>query len=215
MPRIPLLFSPPYISDVSQFGQKSIDDRVDLVGQKLFKLDAEIGAAMWARLGPAVEMEQSLAVKEMVDRVARTMQSTNAAVLIGAMTPDVVARLGGLGHAPDTADFWLRDTELLHAIREKKQERLASLPLDMWRRLPVLLRDAEPWFDTTDPALIYVFDAGGDAGKIALRINYRDKIRDAAGIRHRIQSNFVRTGGIVEASDVQEPHYKPLFGEEE
>jgi hypothetical protein len=29
---------------------------------------------MWARLGPAIEMEQSLAVKEMVDRVARTMR---------------------------------------------------------------------------------------------------------------------------------------------
>jgi len=180
---------------------------LDLVGQKLFNLDARIGASMWEFLAPAIELEQSLALKDMVDAVARTMQAKGTTLLVGAMDTSIVQMLCDLGHPPETVDLWLRDEELLHAIRESKRDRLAALPLDVWRSLPAKLKTAEPWFDTKEPALVYKFDLGGSAGKFVFRINYAEKVSNHAGRRRRLKSNFIRTGGIVKHADIAEPQY--------
>lgn len=83
--------------------------------------------------------------------------------------------------------MWLRDEELLHALRE------AALSTQTWRDLPRLLEHATPYWDTQDPALVYAFDAADGVGKVLVRINYRDRVR-AAGKRTKLTSNFVRTG---------------------
>lgn len=182
---------------------------LDLVGQKLFKLDAAIGSQMWLTLAPVIQAEQQRALAALVDTVAATMLQRGDAALVTVVKPDVVARLARLERPLESADVWLRDVELVHALRDTKAERGAALPASVWRDLPRLLETATPYFDTADPALIYVFDAGDGLGKVVVRINYHAQMR-TAGKRVKLKTNFVRTGGFVDAADLTAPRYKQL-----
>ncbi|THF60913.1 phage head morphogenesis protein [Pseudothauera rhizosphaerae] len=190
-------------------GANTATPLVDLVGQKLFNLDASIGAEMWQVLEPAIRAEQRLALTDLVDRVSATMRAGSEAALVGAVAPATVTALAGLGHALESADIWLRDTELLHALRDVKAARGGALSVQTWRDLSRLLETATPYWDNTDPALVYAFDAQGSTGKVLVRINYRDKLRSGER-RTRLTSNFVRTGGVIDAADLQGSRYTPL-----
>lgn len=173
----------------------------ELVEQKLLRLEAPIGAAMWESLAPAVAMEQRLAMMDLVDAAATSMQSGNRAALAHVVSPATVADLAAHQVPLATADIWLRDTELIHALREKKDARAAALSLQAWRALPALLNTATPYLDTTDTALVYVFDAPEGIGKIAVRVNYTSKVH-VDGARTRLTSNFIRTGGLLSPDNV-------------
>ena len=138
------------------------------------------------------------------------MRPGGEAALVHVVSPRTVADLADRGLPLETADVWLRDTELVHALRDSKGDRGAALPLDVWRDLPNLLAEAIPYLDTQDTALVYAFDLGSDIGKVLVRVNYADKIRQA-GQRTRLTSNFVRTGGTVQRADIENgSQYEPL-----
>ena len=99
-------------------------------------------------------------------------------------------------------DVWMPDTELPHALRDSKSARAATLPDEAWRNLPELLRQAKPYLDTLDHALVYEIDLGERAGKVVIRVNYNEKGR-FDGVRARIVSNFVQTGGLVQRQNLQ------------
>lgn len=182
----------------------------ELVEQKLLNLDAPMGAAMWEALGPAIAMEQRLALTDLVDAAAASMRPLGEAALAHVVSAATVAALAGRGVALESADIWLRDAELIHALRDTKSARHAALPLQTWRDLPVLLAGAQAYLDTEDLALVYAFDTPDGLGKVLVRVNYRDKLRGAKGKRTRVTSNFIRTGGVVEAADLHPPRYQPL-----
>lgn len=184
-------------------GANAATPLLDLVGQKLLNLDAPIGAEMGQHLRPAIQAEQRLALADMVDAVSASMRAGGNAALVTVVAPPTVAALAELGHALETADVWLRDEELLHALRDTKAARAATLSLQTWRELPRLIDAAQPYWDTEDPALVYAIDTEDGRGKILVRINYRDKLR-VGGTRTRVTSNFVRTGGVVDATNLQE-----------
>jgi hypothetical protein len=182
----------------------------ELVEQKLLNLDAPIGAAMWEALGPAVAVEQRLALADLVDAASASMRPLGEAALAHVVSAATVAALASRGVALETADIWLRDGELIHALRDTKAARHAALPLQTWRDLPALLSGAQAYLDTEDLALVYAFDTSDGLGKVLVRVNYRDKLRGANGKRTRVTSNFIRTGGVVEAADLNPPRYQPL-----
>lgn len=182
----------------------------ELIEQKLLNLDAPLGAAMWEALGPAVAMEQRLALADLVDRAAATLRPAGEAALAYVAAPATVAALSARGVAMETADIWLRDEELIHALRDTKAARGAALPLQTWRDLPVLLAGAQAYLDTADGALVYAFDTPDGLGKVLVRVNYRDKLRSSTGKRTRVTSNFIRTGGIVETRNLGEGRYVRL-----
>lgn len=181
----------------------------EMVEQKLFKLDAPIGAAMWEGLKDALALEQRLAWASMVDAAAATMRASNRAALAHVAAPATVADLAGRGVPMETADVWLRDAELIHAMRETKAGRGAALPMETWRDLPTLLEKATPYLDSADGGLLYVFDAPEGVGKVAVRVNYASKV-NAGGKRDRLTSNFIRTGGLVDANNIGETRYVEL-----
>lgn len=175
---------------------------LEMVSNKLLALESPVGAAMWAALKPALQMEQQLALYEMIDAVTAKMQATGSAALAHVVSPDTLTALADRGIVLASADVWLRDTELLHAMRDSKHGRDAALSVDMWRRLPTLLGSARAYLDTTDRALVYAIDADEGVGKIVVRVNYKEKIRESTGKRTKITSNFIRTGGIVEPFNI-------------
>jgi hypothetical protein len=138
----------------------------------------------------------------MVDVATSVMQPAGLAELVHVVAPRTVADLAARGVPMESADIWLRDEELIHALREGKNTRGASLPLSVWRNLPAMLDGATPYIDTQDTALIYAFDLPGGVGKVMVRVNYADKVR-IKGKRTRLTSNFVRTGGRVKAADMR------------
>lgn len=179
------------------------------VDAKLLNLSAPIGAQMMEVLEPVLFAERLAAWQTMVDTTRQTMQAVGNTLLAHTVEPATVAALAVEGVILENAAVWMRDTELLHALRDTKVERGAALSEDVWRRLPELLRDATPYLDTADQALIYTIDLGAQAGKVVVRVNYNEKGR-FDGVRARIVSNFVQTGGMVDQPNMGETRYVPL-----
>lgn len=173
-----------------------------LVDDKLIKLSAPIGAQMAQVLQPALALERRLAWTEMVDATAATLRPQGTTVLATTVAPATVAALQDAGVVLDNAAVWLRDHELAHALRDVKANRGAAIPADVWRNLPELLAQAATWLDTQDGALLYEIDAGDQLGKVVVRVNYNNKVR-IDGVRDRITSNFIQTGGALKAGDLQ------------
>jgi len=187
-------------------GAKAATPLLDIVSEKLVKLDAPIGAAMWEALAPAIAMEQGLALKEMVDRIAATLRPQGKAVLVGGISSPIVAAFAEkAGKEIESADLWLRDAELAHALRDIKTARGAALSIQTWRSLPALLKSADVWYDRNNDALVYVFAA--EHGKVAARVNYTSKLSGGDGKKRRVLGNFIKTGGIVGTEKLGEPQY--------
>jgi len=180
----------------------------DFIDQKLIKLDAPIGAAMYETMRPVLLAEQLAAVRDMVSVAAASMEPAGASVVAHVVEPLTVSALAAHGVALHDAAIWLRDFELIHAIRDAKT---AQLPLDVWLNLPEYLELATPYLDTDNNTLLYAFDLPGVTGKVVVRINYTSKVR-MGGKREIITSNFVVTGGVIEEVNLAANRYVLLKG---
>jgi hypothetical protein len=80
--------------------------------------------------------------------------------------------------------------------------------LSTWENLPALMDAAEVYLDTRETALLYVFSTKetptGRTEKVVIAVNYTEKTRLAGtkGKRKSALSNYIRTGGIVDADNV-------------
>ena len=181
-----------------------------LIDDKLIRLPAPVGADMWQALKPALKTEQLKAVHDMVAIAAASMEPAGVSVVAHVIEPATVAALSDHGIVLDDAAIWLRDHELVHAIRDSKVDRGASLPLAIWLDLPKYLETAIPYLDTGNNTLLYAFDGPGEVGKVAVRLNHSEKIRDS-GQRKKITSNFIVTGGLVAAENLKDQRYLLLM----
>ncbi|MBX9935051.1 MAG: phage head morphogenesis protein [Burkholderiaceae bacterium] len=193
-------------ASVKQSFQRLIDD-------KLIRLNAPIGAAMWEALKPALLQERLAAWQPVFDAVRLNKQATGNATMVHTVPANTVAALAANAVTLENAAVWMRDTELMHALRDGKVLRGAALPDQVWRDLPLLLDSAVPYLDTQNNTLLYVVDLGANAGKVVVKINYNEKGR-FDGVRQRIVSNFVVTGGALELGDLKAARYKPLTRQE-
>lgn len=189
---------------VKQSFQRLIDD-------KLIRLDAPIGAAMWEVLKPALLQERLAAWQPVADATFASMRSQGVATLVHTLEPATVTALQSQGVVLENAAVWIRDSELLHAIRDTKTERGAAIPDEVWRELPALLENATPYWDKVKKNLIYAIDLGPKVGKFAVEINYNEK-GWFDGVRAKLVSNFVRTGGLVKPTSLKDTKYVALNG---
>ncbi|GHT93926.1 phage head morphogenesis protein [Betaproteobacteria bacterium] len=180
----------------------------EAAGIKLTEAPAAIGAAFAQVTRSAMSQIFPDAVTRLVQETAKTMQSKGESVLIHVVVPEVVDAMEKQGHPLLTAGVWLTDDVLLHAIRETKAARVATLPQSTWENLPSLLNGAEVYLDTKDKRLLYVFSTAttptGRVEKVAVAVNYTEKTR-LAGTKHKrgkALANFIRTGGLVDADNI-------------
>ena len=67
-----------------------------------------------------------------------------------------------------------------------------------------------PYLDTEDQALVYAFDLPDGTGKVVVRVNYTEKMRDGMK-RGRVTTNFIRTAGVVDPLNINgSPRYQEL-----
>lgn len=179
----------------------------EFIDAKLLNLNAPIGAQMWEVLKPVLLAERTAAWQKVFDSTLETMQAGGNAVTVHTVEPAIVAALATEHKVVlENASVLMRDTELVHALRETKAARGATLPESAWRELPAELEAASVYLDALDGSLIYAFDLGDRAGKVVIRVNYNQKGR-FDGVRARIVSNFIQTGGVVDTNNLGESKY--------
>lgn len=174
----------------------------EFIDNKLINLDAPIGAAMWQALKPALQAEQLASYQAMALAALDTgYKAQNIGALAYVLPEATVANMAELDQSLQTAAVYMVDADLLHAVRDFKSIRGATLPTDVWVNLPNYLAKADVYYDTQDPALVFALDVDGVPGKVVVRVNYAKKIR-LDGKRENLKANYVSTGGIVDADNV-------------
>lgn len=126
---------------------------------------------------------------------------------VGYLSPRTIDELVQRGETPTTAVITVTDKDVMHMLRDAKTGK--HIPEDHIRALPdhITSPRAVLW-DKRDPALLYVFDAPGErSGKLVVRVNYKTKARGADGGRHAVQTNNVRTGGLVEVKNLKDKSF--------
>lgn len=117
---------------------------------------------------------------------------------VGYLSNQVVDSLASRNESPTTAVITITDKDVMHMLRDAKDGK--HIPADVIRALPdsIANPDAVLW-DKTAPGLLYVFSVPGfnRQAKLVVKINYKTKARAADGARHSVETNMVRTGGLV------------------
>lgn len=181
----------------------------EMVENKLFNLDAPIGANMWDQIKNKLATELHKNLGDMIDQAVRTMQQTGTSIMVGVISPGIIGALKNLNIQLKSSSIWLRDNELIYAIRESKELREQSLPESFWRSLPGWIELATPYLDTEDNTLIYAMNAPNGTEKIVVRVNFVSRIRDK-GKRLLTTANFIRTAGIVKPENLRGKRYIEL-----
>ncbi len=125
------------------------------------------------------------------DVLAEDYQVQNKQVVVGYLDKTVVDALEQRGMKPENLAITMTDIGLRHMNRVPKQKRGQAIPkADILKLSEYIEHPQAVLFDKTDPALLYVFDAGEKdrLGKIVIRVNYERKGK---------HTNSVRTGGMV------------------
>jgi hypothetical protein len=180
-----------------------------LIDQKLINLSSPVGAQMAQVLEPVIAAERRTAWTAMVNRIEQKGQANGETLLATVVKPAVVQALADKGVVLQNAAVWLRDHELAHGLRDAKQSRATTLPADVWAQLPDLLDTAATYLDTVDEALIYVIDLDPKAGKVVVQVNFNRK-GQFDGVRAKVTSNFIDTGGLVDPTNIDPTRYEPL-----
>lgn len=194
----------------------------EILLQKLVDNEPKTAALMGEailRHEPAMKMlKQSFA--EMVDKLDAGGYSQKIHKYVGVVPKEIIAKLGTLGKAPQTAVIAVRDEDIGHALRDLKRGKGINMPASFWRELPELLQKPkaillQPKEMSRDPdaknALLFIYDT--EQGKIALKLDYDATIRDLhTGKKSKVKLNLVRT--VSRLKDLTgTKHFPLLWGE--
>lgn len=143
-------------------------------------------------------LENRYALANLKDEFAKFVGDTVAArqekglvKLAGVIAPEVVNSLKTIGKMPKSAVITIRDHDVLHGLRDFKQDK--RIDLDFWKDLPSMLLEADyVMLDSgkKKDVLIYVF--AKKSQKIAVTLDYVTK-----QLGKSVVINSVTTGGIV------------------
>lgn len=134
-----------------------------LVDQKLIKLDAPMGAAMWQALKPALAMERQAAWWETLDTWLASPAPIGRTAVVGTLDTELLGWLQSNGHEmPLTAEIAIREGLVVGAKQQRHMSQQTGLLLDEWRALPALLdQPGNIYRDTSSGKLIFVADGIG------------------------------------------------------
>ena len=137
----------------------------DLIARKLPKMDAALGAAMWAALKDALAMEQQLAWGDTLDEWLADEFPRGKTAIVGALPPTVLAWLSHHGKPiPITAEIAIHDSLPKGPKQARHEADQNGWTLEEWRALPTLLgKPGAVYFDKHSGKLIFVADGLGPA----------------------------------------------------
>lgn len=146
------------------------------------------------------------AMKDMVDTVSTQKIARGNMKYVGVIPENVITKLDNLDKAPQSAVIAVRDDDVLHALRDSKQAKGISLPVEFWEQLPEKLRHPKAILlqakeqqrnKNAGDALLFVYET--EKGKVAVKMDYEVKIKDElSGKKLAHKLNIVRTASVVE-----------------
>lgn len=152
------------------------------------------------------------AMKEMVDTVSQQKVARGNMKYVGAIPDPVLTKLDNLEKAPQSAVIAVRDEDVLHALRDTKQAKGISLPVEFWEQLPEKLRHPKAILldgQQKQPTLLFVYET--EQGKVAVKMDYEIKLKDAlSGKKLPHKLNLVRTASAIK-SDIEWNDFKRSY----
>lgn len=123
---------------------------------------------------------------------------------IGVLPDFVMADADVVKLLPETADLFISDHQLRHALRPAKSGRGAALPISIIKQLPNKIASAEWLYDKSHKNLIAIFDMGkkGSKGKAAIAIKFK---KGKNG-----NMNAVVTTGVVSDANTKMAIYRKI-----
>jgi hypothetical protein len=168
-----------------------------LVDEKLIKLDAPIGAAMYEALRPALAAEAAKSYTEWARAVLGDPVKRGRTEVVGALdraTLDWLALNRGI--RPASAEIAVRDDLLVGKKAARHKAGGDALSDDDWLRLPSVITDPERiLFDARTGKLLFVGAHDGQSTKLSIEFDYA--IKKAAGVKNLIVSAYkVRSADV-------------------
>lgn len=194
-------------------GASALGDLAQLYVSKAADLPAEAGAAAVLGVLSRQRLLAALSAQHSawIDEVLAT-PATNRTVAWGALTPAAVRAAAEANIALESAVLLTRDVEIKRARRDPKVDARRAdgsqiaLSVDDLKRLPEFSANPRATLlEQESRALLLVFDPPGgerEAGKLIVRVNFRQKVGTPAGAR-KITGNFFRSGGYVTLEDLR------------
>lgn len=140
---------------------------------------------------------------EMVDTVATEKIARGNMKYVGVVPREVIKQLEAKALAPQSAVIAVRDSDILHALRDVKQGKGISLPVEFWQQLPEKLRNPSAiLLDDTQkqPTLLFIYQT--DQGKVAVKMDYEVQVKNqTTNKKERIKLNMVRTASVIKDTE--------------
>ncbi len=174
----------------------------DFLDQKLIKLDAPIGAAMWEALAPTLTAEERAAQFSLwVDRVMSAGVSRNEWRVVGAIRQVELDYLAGAGRpSPVSAEIVIEDRLLVGKKARRHEGEGDALTSEEWKSIPLALEtERKTYFDKQDGKLLYVFPALDDSRSIRLAVEI-----DFVTTRPKRTVNMARSGFKINVQALQD-----------
>ena len=154
------------------------------------------------------------AMKDMVDTVSQQKIARGNMKYVGVIPENVITKLDNLDKAPQSAVIAVRDDDVLHALRDSKQAKGISLPVEFWEQLPEKLRHPKAILlddQQKQPTLLFVYET--EQGKVAVKMDYEIKLKDVlSGKKLPHKLNMVRTASRLEDLSAL-GRFEVLYGE--
>lgn len=144
----------------------------ELIDDKLIRLPAPIGAAMWQALKPVVAMERQLQWWQTLDEWLADTYPRGKIAVVGALKPETVQWLTKHGKPqPLSAEIAIRDSLPKGVKQARHVAAQNALTLKEWRSLPALLDSPGAiYLDKASGKLIFIAEALGPA-KVAVEFD--------------------------------------------
>lgn len=200
--KVPKGISPGFEYNVGRHREhKALEMVTDKLSQIVTQNPRQANATISALLGDTAQKARiAKVIKDMVTDIAENKRAYGNTLAVGTINDEVVDKLTKMGKAPHHSIIAVRDTDILHGLRDSKQGKDISLPVEFWQQLPdklqnpsaVLLQKKQPGstktaFDT----LIFVYD--DDDGKVIIKMDIQTQIKTGK-TREKVLLNRVTTG---------------------
>lgn len=137
---------------------------------------------------------------EMVETVATEKIARGQMKYVGVLPKEVISTLEVHHIAPQSAVIAVRDSDVLHALRESKQAKGGNLPLEFWQQLPEKLRNPTAILLQKDRQgannLLFIYKT--EQGKVAIKLDYAVQVKDKiTHKKEKVKLNMVRTASAI------------------
>lgn len=168
-----------------------------LVDQKLIKLDAPIGAAMYQAMRPVLMAERQKSFKVYLDTVLADPVKRGRMSVAGAIDPATLAWLERVkGIVPATAEITVQDALIVGKKAERHAAAGDALTPDEWANLPWMLDNPDQvLFDTRTGKLVYV-SYSGDPRQAKLAVEFDYKLKKGEGTNMLVSAFKPPVGSI-------------------